>query len=159
MVFNGWDVRCHPNFAEILTTLYNVVSDLKNKDPEGYRNHPKARLLSRVYKIITEEIPSDPFHPRYLQGNTLGPNYREWKRAKFERYRLFFKYSSNSKLIIDAWLNDDDTLRKSGSTTDPYKVFKRMLERKVMQDDFALLESSCICPWSDGGKRVSVQLP
>jgi toxin YhaV len=32
-------------------------------------------------------------------------------------------------VVIYAWLNDEDTLRKEGSRTDVYEVFKRMLER------------------------------
>jgi toxin YhaV len=32
-------------------------------------------------------------------------------------------------VVIYAWLNDEDTLRKEGSRTDMYDVFKRMLER------------------------------
>jgi toxin YhaV len=32
-------------------------------------------------------------------------------------------------VVIFAWLNDEDTLRKEGSRTDVYDVFKRMLER------------------------------
>jgi hypothetical protein len=29
---------------------------------------------------------------------------------------------------VDAWVNDERTLRKSGSKTDPYRVFRAMLE-------------------------------
>lgn len=160
MIFNGWDSRCHPVFAETITDLYQFVSELKDRDPEGYKSHIKTRFLARIYKIITEEIPSAPFSPRYYQGNTLGPKYREWKRAKFsERYRLFFKYSSERKLIIDAWMNDEDTLRKQGSSTDPYKVFKRMLDGKVIQDDFTQLEAGCICPWTQGEQHLSAHAP
>ena len=32
-------------------------------------------------------------------------------------------------VVIYAWLNDEDTLRKEGSRTDVYAVFQRMLER------------------------------
>lgn len=31
-------------------------------------------------------------------------------------------------VIVYAWINDERTLRKSGSRTDPYRVFRAMLE-------------------------------
>ena len=37
--------------------------------------------------------------------------------------------STPLQVIIYAWLNDEDTLRKEGSRTDVYEVFKRMLGR------------------------------
>ena len=157
MEFMGWDVRCHPIFTEIITSLYHSVYEIKQNDPLEYRTHKNTRLLARIYKIITEEIPSDPTHHRYFQGNTLGTSYRDWKRAKFGRYRLFFKYSSKQHLIIDAWINDDDTLRKAGSETDPYRVFKRMLDRKEIQDNFSQLEIACVCPWTETAYQIPAQ--
>jgi toxin YhaV len=43
---------------------------------------------------------------------------------------MFFMFASKPlAVVIYAWLNDEDTLRKEGSRTDVYEVFKRMLER------------------------------
>lgn len=159
MVFNEWEVRCHPIFSEIITALYWSVSDLRDKDPVGYRAHKKTRFLARIYKLVTEDIPKDPSSPRYFQGNTLGSNYRGWKRAKFERYRLFFKYSGDRRLIIDAWVNDDDTLRKSGSSNDPYKIFTDMLNRKIIHNDIDKLESVSKCPWSVEKNPIATEIP
>ena len=48
-------------------------------------------------------------------GNTLGPEHRHWRRAKFlGRFRLFFRYSSKDRVIIYAWVNDQNTLLKAG---------------------------------------------
>jgi hypothetical protein len=45
-----------------------------------------------------------------------GADYRHWFRVKFSgRFRLFFRYSSQHKVIVYAWVNDENTLRKSGS--------------------------------------------
>ena len=64
----------------------------------------------------------------FRQGNTLGADNRQWFRAKFhQRYRLFFRFSSKEKVIVYAWVNDENTLRKAGSRTDPYAVFRAML--------------------------------
>lgn len=52
------------------------------------------------------------------------------KKGVPDRYRLFFRFASKPiKLIVYVWFNDDDTLRKAGSKTDVYEVFKSMLSR------------------------------
>ena len=72
-------------------------------------------------------------HDRRNTQHTLGRQNGNWRRIKRglpQRYRLFFMFASTPlQVIIYAWLNDEDTLRKEGSRTDVYEVFKRMLER------------------------------
>src|SRR5208282_4976478 len=69
-----------------------------------------------------------PNAAEFRQGNTLGMDNRQWFRAKFhQRYRLFYRFSSKDKVIVYAWVNDESTLRKAGSKTDPYAVFRAML--------------------------------
>ena len=90
--------------------------------------HPKTKLLRRIIDLILDEIPSDPASPKYRQGTTLGGPHRHWRRAKFlGRFRLFFRYSEKNRIIIYAWINDENTLRKAGSKSDPYEVFRRRL--------------------------------
>jgi toxin YhaV len=85
--------------------------------------------LATINRHIRETIPRNPGAAEFRQGNTLGSDNRHWFRAKFhERYRLFYRFSSREKVIIYAWVNDERTLRKSGSRTDPYRVFRAMLE-------------------------------
>jgi toxin YhaV len=75
-----------------------------------------------------EIIPRDPNAAEFRQGNTLGQDNRHWFRAKFhERYRLPYRFSSPDKVIIHAWVNDEDSLRKAGAKTDPYTKFRNML--------------------------------
>ena len=40
------------------------------------------------------------------------------------------------KAIIDAWVNDETTLRKAGSRTDPYVIFNRRLRDGDPPDDW-----------------------
>ena len=40
---------------------------------------------------------------------------------------MFFRFDSRSKVIVYAWVNDENTLRKAGSSTDPYAVFRAKL--------------------------------
>ncbi len=61
-------------------------------------------------------------------GNTIGPDYRAWKRAKFlQQLRLFFRYDTKSKIIVYAWVSDNDTKRAYGSKTDAYRIFQKRL--------------------------------
>ena len=89
---------------------------------------------------MREVIPRDPNSPEFWQGNTLGSDNRHWFRAKFhERYRLFFRFSTQQKVIIYVWVNDEQSLRKAGARTDPYAVFKGMLESGAAPGSFAEL--------------------
>jgi toxin YhaV len=75
-----------------------------------------------------EIIPNHPNAAEFRQGNTLGSDNRHWFRAKFHhQYRLFYRFSSQDKVIIYACVNDEDSLRKAGSTTDPYSIFRNRL--------------------------------
>jgi len=127
---NGWRVLFHPAFQTRFDLLISEVKALAAADPTAWRDHPKAKLLERIRRIVFDEIPMNPDAQEFRQGNTLGENNRRWRRAKFlQRFRLFFRFDSESKVIIIAWVNDENTLRKAGSKTDPYSVFARQLAR------------------------------
>jgi toxin YhaV len=102
VVVNGWRLFTHPLFAQQFERLVAQVEALAAKDPTNYKE--------------------------FRQGNTLGEDNRHWFRAKFhERYRLFYRFSSQDKVIIYAWVNDENSLRKAGAKTDPYTLFRNML--------------------------------
>lgn len=113
----------------------------RRADPEGWRHRTDAKLLSAISTLVLDRIPRDPLAPEFRQGNTLGPEHRHWFRAKFggNRFRLFFRADSRARVIVYAWVNDRDTLRKAGATTDPYAVFGRMLAAGNPPDDWASL--------------------
>jgi len=95
----------------------------------GSGSQPAAKMLATINHYIREAIPRYPNAPEFRQGNTLGPGNRHWFRAKFHgRYRLFYRFSAEQRIIIYAWVNDEGSLRKAGSKTDPYAVFHAMLE-------------------------------
>jgi len=128
MVVNGWTLFQHDLFAEQLGTLITKVEALAAKEPETYRSHPATKLLVTIEDYILKQIPGDPSSPEFRQGNTLGKDNRHWFRAKFHgRYRLFFRFSTERKIIIYVWVNDEKSLRKAGAKTDPYTVFQAML--------------------------------
>lgn len=130
MESQGWRLFVHPLFQTQLEKLTLRVEKLASRDPRGYASHPAAKILASINHYIQEAIPRDPNSPEFRQGNTLGPDNRHWFRAKFHgRYRLFFRFSSRQKIIVYAWINDEESLRKAGSKTDPYAVFQSMLEK------------------------------
>lgn len=95
-----------------------------------------------------EAVPADPGRDEFRQGNTLGTAYRHWRRAKIgRRFRLFFRYDSRSKVIVYAWVNDENTLRSAGSKSDPYAVFKKMLGRGNPPDDWDALIAATRSDW------------
>jgi toxin YhaV len=129
MVVNGWKLYAHPLFTAQLERLVNQVEALAQRDPGGYKDQPAAKLLATILRYVKEIIPKDPSATEFRQGNTLGADNRHWFRTKFhERFRLFYRFSSKEKVIVYAWVNDERTLRKAGSKSDPYRVFGGMLE-------------------------------
>src|SRR6266851_3078037 len=128
MEVNGWRLFQYPLFENQLKKLAEAVEQLSISQPDTYRGHPKTKLLATIHRYVTESIPRDPKAPEFRQGDTLGPDNRHWFRAKFhQRYRLFFRFSTKDRVIVYVWVNDEFTLRKAGSRTDAYAVFKSML--------------------------------
>jgi toxin YhaV len=134
----AWRLYVHPAFSQTFDALVAEVKRLQTVDPSGYSLHPKAKLLRRIVDLVETEIPRDPGAAEYNLGNTLGPAHRHWRRAKFlSRFRLFFRYDSKAAVIIYAWVNDQNTLRKAGSGNDPYHLFGGMLRKGRPPDDWA----------------------
>lgn len=149
VVINGYHLLVWPAFAERWRKLKAEVERLCDVDPENYQGTPAAKLLAAVRDATLRDIPQDPGADRYRQGNTLGPEHRHWRRDKFfQRFRLFFRYSSDAAMIAYVWLNDDLTLRKSGARTDAYAVFRSMLERGRPPTDWDDLVRECR-RWTD----------
>ena len=138
---HGWTLFAHPLFLAQLERLTNAVERARRNDPAGWQHKSDARLLAAINDLIFERIPRDPLAPIYRQGNTLGAAHRHWFRAKFagNRFRLFFRCDSTAKVIVFAWVNDRDTPRKAGASSDPYAVFAAMLARGNPPRDWAAL--------------------
>ena len=140
MLANGWTLLFHDALIGQLDILVAAYERAYRADAKNYVSNPNVKLLAAIARLLLEIIPTDPSRPEYRQGNTLGAENRHWFRAKFlGRFRLFFRYDSRSKLIVYAWVNDENTLRQSGGKRDPYEVFKRMLESGNPPNDWAAL--------------------
>ena len=134
--------------SEQLKKLYSAAERAKQQDPKGFESNANVRLFTALSKLLFDVVPSDPNREEYRQGNTMGAAFRHWRRAKIgRRFRLFFRFDSKTRIIIFAWVNDENTLRSSGSKSDPYIVFQRMLERGHPPDDWAALMAASQSDW------------
>jgi toxin YhaV len=140
LVINGWTVFAHPLFLNQFEALIRQVEGLKQKAPLGYLNKNASKRLAAIAKLVFDVIPQDPARPEYRQSTALGEDYKHWFRAKFfQQYRLFFRYHARSKVIVFAWVNDEDTKRAYQSNDDAYRVFQKMLDSGRPPDDWGQL--------------------
>jgi|SRR6056297_117538 len=140
LVVNGWSICVHPLFLDQLDGLILEVEARKARDPKTSKKKNCSKRLAAIFKVVTEAIPADPGAAAFRQGGTLGDYRKHWFRAKFcQQYRLFYRFNSDAKIIVVAWVNDDKILRAYGSKTDAYATFKGMLEDGNPPDNFEAL--------------------
>jgi toxin YhaV len=140
LIINGWSIFAHSLFLEQFEQLLTEVELLRQKYPQNYQKKNATKRLAAIAKLVFEVIPQDPTRSEYRQGITLGEEYKHWFRAKFfQQYRLFFRYHQASKIIVFAWVNDEDSKRAYGSKTDAYRVFQKMLDNNHPPDDWDTL--------------------
>lgn len=148
MQSHGWNLLFHDCFIEQLRKLQEGALRAQAQDPTGFASNANVRLFEAVSKLILEAVPSDPNRDEYRQGNTMGSDYRHWRRAKIgQLFRLFFRFDSKSRVIIFAWINDEHTLRAAGSKNDPCAAFKHMLMRGSPSDNWNALQSASHADW------------
>jgi toxin YhaV len=141
MQANGWEIFAHDLLLQQLERLTNAVEKARAKNPRTYLNSANGKLLAALRELMFVTIPRGPSDAKFRQGGTLGTNHKHWFRAKFggQRFRLFFRFDSTSKVIIYAWVNDADTLRTYGSKSDAYAVFRKLLEKGDPPSEWAQL--------------------
>ena len=155
LVINGWTVFAHPLFLDQLEAAMAQVEAMLLKDPKGFSQKNASKRLAAVFRLAFEVIPQDPERPEYRQGNTLGEEHKHWFRVKFfQQYRLFFRYHKDTKIIIYAWVNDENTKRAYESGDDAYRVFRKMLESGHPPDDWNALLTEA----ARQGQRLSSSL-
>ena len=140
LVINGWTIFAHPLFLDQLELLSQQVEAFRQKDAIYFVNKNATKRLAAIAKLAFEVIPQNPTRAEYRQGSTLSEDHKHWFRAKFfQQYRLFFRYHAKSKVIVFAWVNDEDTKRACESGGDAYRVFRKMLESGHPPDDWEQL--------------------
>jgi toxin YhaV len=137
LLINGWTIFAHSLFLEQLEELIIQVESLRQKYPQEYKQKNATKRLAAIFKLAFNVIPQDPTLNDYRQGTTLGDEYKHWFRAKFfQQYRLFFRYHQQGKIIVYAWVNDENTKRAYQTKTDAYRVFQKMLKSGNPPDDW-----------------------
>ena len=148
---HGWTLLFHDCHIDQLRKLHRATQRAQRSDPKGYASNANVKLFRALSRLMLEIIPQDPSRGEYRQGSALGPRYRHWRRAKIgRRFRLFFRYDERAKVIVYAWVNDQSTLRSSGSRSDPYTVFAGMLARGYPPDDWTSLTTASRQDWQAG---------
>lgn len=146
---HGWSLLFHDCLIEQLQKLDAAVKRAKAQNPASFESNANVKLFYALATLILEVVPGDPNRDEYRQGNTMGPSFRHWRRAKIgRRFRLFFRFDSKARIIIFAWVNDEHTLRSSGARTDPYVVFQRMLKSGHPPDDWDSLLAASKTDWN-----------
>lgn len=145
---HGWNLLFHDCLIEQLQKLDEAVQRAKAQDPHKFESNANVKLFNALSQLILESVPNDPNREEYRQGNTMGAAFRHWRRAKIgRRFRLFFRFDSKTRIIIFAWVNDENTLRSAGSKSDPYALFQKMLQRGHPPDDWSALVKASKTNW------------
>ena len=145
---HGWNLLFHDCLIAQLQKLQAATQRAQGDAVQSQAINANVKLFNALSQVIFETIPIDPNREEYRQGNTMGPAFRHWRRAKIgRRFRLFFRFDSKTKIIIFSWVNDENTLRSSGSKTDPYAVFQKMLQRGNPPDDWTALVAASKSQW------------
>ena len=140
LIVNGWSLFAHPLFLDQVEELISKVEALKAKDPKTNKQKNSTKRLAAIAKLALEVIPEDPTRPAYRQGDTLGADRKHWFRAKFyQQYRLFFRFHAAQRIIVYAWVNDEDTKRAYESSDDAYRGFRKMLDTGHPPEDWDTL--------------------
>ena len=146
---HGWTLLFHDCLVEQLQRLASASDRARKADPKGFEGNANVKLFRALSRLILDVVPGDPSRDDYRQGKTMGMAYRHWRRAKIgRRFRLFFRYGSKAKVIVFAWVNDQQTLRSAGAKSDPSVVFRKMLESGNPPDDWAVLVAASRTRWS-----------
>jgi toxin YhaV len=146
---HGWNLLFHQCLIAQLRKLKVASQRAQAQDPEGFESNANFKLFNALSQLILETVPREPNRDDYRQGNTMGPGFRHWRRAKIgRRFRLFFRFDSKTKIIVFAWVNDENTLRSSGSNSDPYALFQKMLQRDHPPDDWDALVLASKSQWT-----------
>jgi len=145
LVVNDWRIGFHAELLLQLERLISAVEEERARHPDRPPRSQAAQILASLRKLMFVDVPQDPGRDIYRHGGTLGKSRKHWFRAKFGngRYRLFFRYHSGERVLIFAWVNDRDSLRTYGSSTDAYAVFARMLDADHPPDDWDALLREC----------------
>ena len=137
LVRNGWKLFYHPVFGDRYAELLDRARVLKKRlGNDEFVRHPDVKLVAAVRRVVLEIIPENPNRPDFWLRDDLAKFRRVKHYGLPDRYRLFYVFSEQQKVVIVLYLNESGTLRKDGAKTDPYEVFGEMLRSGRIGSDF-----------------------
>ncbi len=127
-------LKYHEFYFQRILKLKEKVKELRNKlSDKEFQQHEIVKLACRIHKADQEIITQEPDRPEYrLSGNLK--KYRRYKQG-LQRYRLFFCFSNQPKIILYLYLNDEKHLRKAGDKHYPYEEFNKLVTREYFSPD------------------------
>lgn len=121
-------LKYHDFYFQRIAKLKEQVQELHSKlSKEEFRRHEIVKLAYRIREADQGIIPQDPNRPEYRLTGDLR-KYRRYKQG-LQRYRLFFCFSNQPKIILYLYLNDEKHLRKAGDRNDSYEEFKSFVDK------------------------------
>ena len=128
VTMNKYLLRAHDYYFHRIKELTVQIRELhKVLEPDQFIQHPAVKLARRIREADRNIIPQYPDRPEYHLTGEL-KKYRRYKQG-LQRYRLFFCFSNQPKIILYLYLNDERHLRKEGDKNDPYEVFKKFVKQ------------------------------
>lgn len=122
---NNYLLQYHEFYYQRVVKLKDQVKELKNKlNDEEFKQHEIVKLAYRIRRADQEIIPQDPDRPEYRLTGDL-KKYRRYKQG-LQRYRILFCFSTQPRIIVYLYINDEKHLREGGSKSDPYGEFKKL---------------------------------
>lgn len=107
VTFNGWSLFAHPLFLDQMQDLRDRVERLREKYPKTYQKKNATKRLTALSKLVFDIIPQDPTCHKYRQDNILDSGRKYWLQAGFfKHHKLFFRYHSESRIILYAWVKN-----------------------------------------------------
>ena len=123
---HGWTLLFHEGVIEQLRKLHAAAERAEQNDPQGFESNANVKLFRALSQLIMDVVPSDPARDEFRQGNTLGPAYRHWRRAKIgRRFRLFFRFDSKAKAIVFAWSTTSRPCGRRAASPTPMRCSRR----------------------------------
>jgi toxin YhaV len=95
-----------------------------------------VKLFLAVRQLVSETIPKDPTNPDFRLRGDLSRFRRTKGLGLPGRYRLFWAFNNQAKVIIMLYLNDARSLRQAGGRNDPYALFSTLLRAGQIGPDF-----------------------
>lgn len=122
-------------YSEWLKQELHRLENGTGLEKQRYRN-----VLTTIAKIQ-----SDPLN--YLFNKTLPDNYKA--ADVLQQYRLFFKiynFSDDAAVVFLAWMNDDQSIHRSGEKDDAYAIFRQLHARGDIETYVpSVIQSQPVC--------------